>query len=83
MKNPSAVWHECAGKCAFFTIRCGKFAVAQRADRVVRPYRTFYVFADGSCNFVIASCRVDVGIDPYGISDNAPFAKFYTDFTQT
>ena len=23
------------------------------------------------------------GIDPYGISDNAPFAKFYLDFTQS
>ncbi len=49
-----------------FAIRSGKFAVAHRADRGVRPYRTFYVAADGFCNFVIAHRRVDVGIDPYG-----------------
>ncbi len=50
----------------FFTKRCGKFVVAQRADRGVRPYKTFFVFADGGCIFAIAYCRVDVGIDPYG-----------------
>ena len=49
-----------------FTIRCRKPAVTPRADRGVRPYRAFYVVADGSCNFAIAPCRVDVGIDPYG-----------------
>ena len=38
---------------------------APRADRVVRPYRTLCVFADGVCNYIIAFCRVDVGIDPY------------------
>ena len=47
---------------------------ADRADRVVRPYRTFCVFADGACNFAIACRRVDVGIDPYGISGDAPSA---------
>ena len=30
----------------FLTIRCGKFAIAPRADRVVRPYRTFCVSAE-------------------------------------
>ena len=49
-----------------FMKRCGKTDRAQRADRVVRPYRTLCVFAEGICNFVIAHCRVDVGIDPYG-----------------
>ena len=47
-------------------IPCGKIVIASRADRGVRPYKTFLVFAGGACNFVIASCRVDVGIDPYG-----------------
>ena len=46
--------------------RCDKFVIAPRADRGVRPYRTFFVFADGACDFVIAHRRVDVGIDPYG-----------------
>ena len=46
--------------------RCGKPVIARRADRVVRPYRTFYVFAENACNFAIAYRRVDVGIDPYG-----------------
>ena len=50
----------------FFTIRRGKFAVAPRADRGVRPYRTLCVVAENACNFAIAFCRVDVGIDPYG-----------------
>ena len=49
-----------------FTMHCGKFTNAPRADRGVRPYRTFYGVADGGCNFAIAYCRVDVGIDPYG-----------------
>ena len=48
-----------------FTIRRGKFAIAQRADRGVRPYRTFCVFAETACNFAIAHRRGDVGIDPY------------------
>ena len=76
--NPHAV---CRGRCralpawgiSDFTIRCGKFAIAPRADRVVRPYRTFCVFADGGCNFAIASCRVDVGIDPYRDFARSPF----------
>ena len=38
---------------------------AHRADRGVRPYRTLCEVADDLCNFVIAYCRVDVGIDPY------------------
>ena len=38
---------------------------APRADRVVRPYRTFFVFAGGLRNFVIAPCRGERGIDPY------------------
>ena len=45
---------------------CGKSAIAPRADRGVRPYKTFLVFADGACNFAIVHCRVDGGIDPYG-----------------
>ena len=45
--------------------RCSKFANAQRADRVIRPYRTFFGFADGLCNFAIAFCRGERGIDPY------------------
>ena len=53
--------------------RCSKFVIAPRADRGVRPYRTFFVFADSSCNFAIASCRVDVGIDPYGDFALSPF----------
>ena len=31
------------------------------------PYRTFYDFADGVCNFAIVFCRGERGIDPYGI----------------
>ena len=45
----------------------------QRADRVVRPYRMFCNFADGSCNFAIARRRVDVGIDPYRGFALSPF----------
>ena len=64
----------CRGRCralparstSVLTIRCGKFAIAPRADRVVRPYRALCIFADGAYNFVIAPRRVDVGIDPYG-----------------
>ena len=55
-----------SGNVTFFTICRGKPANAARADRGVRPYRTFYVVAEGVCNFAIAFCRVDVGIDPYG-----------------
>ena len=73
--------HVCRGRCphrparrtSVFTIRCGKPAIAQRADRVVRPYRTFFVFAENACNFVIACRRVDVGIDPYGDFALLPF----------
>ena len=50
----------------FLTIRCGKFAIAPRADRVVRPYKMFYVFAENAYNFAIAHCRGERGIDPYG-----------------
>ena len=58
-------------------IPCGKIVIASRADRGVRPYKTFLVFAGGACNFVIASCRVDVGIDPYGRITMLPFvARF-------
>ena len=53
--------------------RCGKPVIAHRADRVVRPYRTFYVFAENACNFAIAYRRVDVGIDPYGDFALSPF----------
>ena len=64
----------CRGRCralptrgtSVLTIRCGKFAIAPRADRGVRPYRALCIFADGAYNFVIAPRRVDVGIDPYG-----------------
>ena len=45
------------GQFYVFTIRCGKFAVAQRADRGVRPYRTVCVVADGACDFAIAHRR--------------------------
>ena len=44
----------------------GKFAIAQRADRDVRPYRTFYDFAENACNFAIASCAGGVEPRPYG-----------------
>ena len=48
-------------------------SLPKRADRVVRPYRTFYVFAENACNFAIAFCRVDVGIDPYRQITLPPF----------
>ena len=49
--NPHTV---CRGRCphrparrtTVFTPRCGKSVVAQRADRVVRPYKTFFGFAE-------------------------------------
>ena len=53
--------------------RCGKTDRAQRADRVVRPYKTLCVFAENAYNFAIALCRVDVGIDPYGDFARSPF----------
>ena len=64
----------CRGRCRalpvrgmiVFTIRRGVIGRAQRADRVVRPYRTFFGFADGLCNFAIAFCRRERGIDLYG-----------------
>ena len=64
----------CRGRCralparrtTVFTIHYGTFAIAPRADRGVRPYRTFCVFAETACNFAIAHRRGDVGIDPYG-----------------
>ena len=49
-----------------FTMHCGKFTNAPRADRGVRPYNALYVVAEGSCDSAITFCRVDVGIDPYG-----------------
>ena len=52
-----------------FMIRCGKFAIAPRADRGVRPYRTFYGFAEKACNFAIASCAGGVEPRPYGDGD--------------
>ena len=52
---------------------------AQRADRGVRPYRTLCVFADGVCNFAIAPCWVDVGIDPYGDFALSPFVVQFCD----
>ena len=69
--NPHTV---CRGRCralpvrltTVFTKRYGKPAAAQRADRGVRPYRTLCVFADGACNFAVAFCRGERGIDPYG-----------------
>ena len=62
-----------AGRIFVFTKRCGKFVIAQRVDRGVRPYKTFYVFAENAYNFAIAHCRVDVGIDPYGDFTLSPF----------
>ena len=56
-----------------FMIRCGKFAIAPRADRGVRPYKALYGFAENACNFAIACRRVDVGIDPYGRITLLPF----------
>ena len=44
------------GYVRFFTKRCGKYAVAQRADRVVRPYRTFCGFAE---HYAILRLRTD------------------------
>ena len=35
-----------------------------RADRVVRPYR-ICVVTENACNFAIACCRGERGIDPY------------------
>ena len=55
--------------------RCGKTDRALRADRVVRPYRTFCVFADGVCNFAIAHRRGERGIDPYGNFAWSPMAR--------
>ena len=48
-----------AGCTSVFMIPCGAIVIASRADRVVRPYKTVFVFADGVCNFVIAYRRVD------------------------
>ena len=70
----------CRGRCPHrparstfvFTMRCGKPAIAPRADRVVRPYRTFYVFAENACNSAIASCRGERGIDPYKHGTDSP-----------
>ena len=45
-----------AGCTSVFMIPCGAIVIASRADRGVRPYKTFFVFADGVCNFVIAFC---------------------------
>ena len=78
LANP---YHICRGRCRalparctfVFMIRCGKFAIAPRADRGVRPYRTLCDFAENACSFVIARCRVDVGIDPYGQVALSPF----------
>ena len=58
--------HRPAQRMTVFTKRCGKFVVAHRADRGVRPYRTLCVVAENACNFAIAYCRGERGIDPYG-----------------
>ena len=58
-----------------FMIRCGKFAIAPRADRGVRPYRTFYGFAENTCTFVIAFCAGGVEPRPYGMSGNFTFLR--------
>ena len=80
--NPHNV---CRGRCphlpargtSVFMTGCGEFALALRADRGVRPYRTLCVFADSASDFAIAHCRVDVGIDPYGDFARSPFiARF-------
>ena len=65
--------HRPAHRTPVFTIRRGKPAIAHRADRVVRPYRTLCLFAENACNFVIACRRVDVGIDPYRDFTGSPF----------
>ena len=66
-------YHVCRGRCralparrtTVFTIHYGDFAIAPRADRGVRPYRTLCGLADGFCSFATASCRGERGIDPY------------------
>ena len=73
-RTPANPHNVCRGRCLHrpvrgtsnLTERCGKFAIAKRADRGVRPYRALCVVAGGACNFAIAYRRVDVGIDPYG-----------------
>ena len=80
-RTPANPYHVCRGRCphrpargtSVFTIYCGKFVVAQRADRGVRPYRMVCVCADSFYKFAIAHCRVDVGIDPYGHHALSPF----------
>ena len=47
-----------------FTKHCSKNWRTQRADRVVRPYRTLCGVADGVCRFANAICRGERGIDP-------------------
>ena len=54
------------GARPFLRYVAANLPLPQWADRGVRPYRTFYVFAENACNFAIAFFRVDVGIDPYG-----------------
>ena len=54
-----------------FTKPCGEIAIAPRADRGVRPYRTFCVCTDGVYNFAIASRTGGVEPRPYGSIGNA------------
>ena len=65
--------HRPARRTSVFTIRCGKFAIAPRADRGVRPYKTLCGFAENARNFAIACCRGERGIDPYGRITLLPF----------
>ena len=61
------------GARPFLRYVAANLPLPQWADSGVRPYRTFYVFAENACNFAIAFCRVDVGIDPYGRIALSPF----------
>ena len=73
-RTPANPHNVCRGRCLHrpvrgtsnLTERCGKFAIAKRADSGVRPYRVLCVVAGGACNFAIAYCRGERGIDPYG-----------------
>ena len=69
--------HRPAGGTTVFTIRRNKFAIAQRADRDIRPYRALCGVAENARNFVVAPRRVDVGIDPYGDFTLSPFVVQY------
>ena len=51
---------------------CGENGRTPRADRVVRPYRTFCLCVDDAHKFAIAYCRGERGIDPYKCCTDSP-----------